>query len=113
MGALVAYEWDIETWDEWDDILDHHHTEKVAECFNFLDKFGDPENPDHQYKLVLVRTLWNDAEGVIDRAWAYVNDDLLDAAFYDGLGDKRAKVPKKFHAELVKAIKNRSKDNAQ
>jgi hypothetical protein len=112
MRAKVWYEWDIETWDEWDDIIDHHHADKVAELFNYLDKFGDPENPDHQYKLVLVRTLWSDLEGVIDRTWAYVKDDLLDSSFCDGLGKKEARVPKRFHVELMRAIKNRSKANA-
>jgi hypothetical protein len=111
MGAKVYYEWDIETWDEWDDIIEHYHADKVAELFKFLDTFGDPENPDHQFKIVLVRTLWCESEGVVDRTWAYVNHGYLSPTFQTGLGQRMTRVPKRFHVELCRAKKNRSKKN--
>ena len=88
------YEWDLEEIDEYGDVIDHHHADKLSE---FPLDF-DPES----YVLVLVRDSGCEADGLDDRQWAYTAlDDNLDwilPSHFDG-GNL---VPKKYHAELAR-----------
>jgi hypothetical protein len=94
----IEYEWDIETYDEHGDIIDHDHSDRCP---------GQPRVG----KLVLVRNVFEgereyfeDTADLKDRAWAYVGiDGKLPATFDDG-----EKVPKRFHKELAALIATKS-----
>lgn len=102
----VCYEWDIEDFDfdpaaddpQAGDIIDHHHEDKLEgfpleRLLEALKREGS--------RLVLVRDVIQDGEGVIDRTWAYVLDDgSLPGCFEDANEQPHAIVPKRFHAEL-------------
>jgi len=92
----VTYEWDIEEW-RGKEILEHDFREKLSE---YSSSAFDPREDGLTLKLVLVRYEYNDSDGVIDQAWAYVESGVLPEAFDDG-----AKVPKKLHAEYKRWIK--------
>lgn len=92
----VFYEWDIEKVDENEDIVDHDFQDKLA-GFGAL-----PTINGGQYRLVLVRNIGDEDEGVTDREWAYTvwsNGSWVLPDRFDG----GAKVPKRFHAELLRA----------
>ena len=92
----VSYEWDLEEVDEYGDIVDHHWCDKCP---------GLPTEPN--LELVLIRDVhrglagddFNMSADLEHRSWAYVRDGKLPEFFDDG-----EKVPKRFHAELAKAI---------
>lgn len=92
MTRQIAYEWDIETVDEFGDIHDHNHSARCP---------GIPAEPNE--RLVLVRDAGNDDDGITDRQWAYVVDGKLPAKFSDALDVERASVPARFHRELSNA----------
>ena len=84
------YEWDVESYDEYGDIIDHNHADKV------------PTTPlQYNEKLVLVRNVGIGIAGEPDtfdlseRACAYVEGGKLPAEFDDG-----SVVPKRFHKEI-------------
>ena len=87
----TMYEWDIETVDEYGDIIDHHHSDACP---------GTQTSPDKH--LVLVRdcgTGWSDDPDhfeMDDRQWAYVTDGKLPGRFDGG-----AVVPQRLHRELL------------
>ena len=91
----VVYEWDLETSDEYGDIIDHLHSDKCP---------GLPT--DENVQLVLVRdtgTGWSDNPDHFeqdDRSWAYVKDGALPVEF-----DSGDIVPKRFHEELKKTTR--------
>ena len=91
MRNTVTYEWDIETVDEHGDIQDHHHSDV---CFDLI-KYPLKESE----RLVLVRDLGNDEDGLQDRQWAYVDHTGL-PEFFDG----GAKVPQRLHKEIKRFI---------
>lgn len=93
----VSYEWDVETFDlESDDILDHSH----------MDKPVPPSSLCECERLVLVRDDGTDDEGLIDRLWAYVEDDMLPKHFENGAGiETQVRVPKRFHKQLERVLK--------
>jgi len=81
----ISYEWDIETTDENDDIVDHEHGYTLKD----LHKLGKNQ------RLVLVCDqvdAWGD---LILRSWACADDGALPQTF-----DCGRKVPQKFHREL-------------
>lgn len=95
MKNEIKYEWDYETIDAYGDIEDHNHATKLFEynksaydcCINV--------------RLVLVRDVGNDRDGLISRSWAYVDEDKkLPEYFTDSDGTKVAKVPNWFKTEL-------------
>lgn len=90
MKLKVTYEWDYETMDENDDIIDHNHADKL-EVFNDVDITPT---------LVLVRDVGNAEQGLVDRSWAYVKFRHLPEYFTDASNCKVAKVPQKFINEL-------------
>ena len=91
----VYYEWDLETTDEYRDIVDHFHSDKCP---------GLPTDPN--VKLVLVKDQGvgysNDPDHFEqdDRSWAYVKDEMLPVEFENG-----DRVPKRFHEELRRSLK--------
>lgn len=101
----VVYEWDYETIDEFDDIIDHDFHDECP---------GLPVDPAEQgltevarIELVLVRNVvigyadcFDDSADLDERDWAYVKDGKLPETFQDGF----TKVPQKFHRELAKTI---------
>jgi hypothetical protein len=62
----LCYEWDVETIDEYGDIVDHDHNDRLTASHL------EVEEPN---KLVLVRDNYK-ADG-LDRSWAYVKNGLL------------------------------------
>ena len=94
---MVTYEWDVEEIDEFEDIIEHHHGNRLAEVIEWLQ---EPNT-----RLVLVRDVGNDIEGITDRTWAYVEGGKLPDHFDYGGGEIGPKVPKRFHDELRKIWK--------
>ena len=98
----VEYEWDIETLDQYGDIIDHDFADKLS---SGIIKF-DEIDTDNQV-LVLVRNLWS-TDGSLDRSWAYCRkgDDgkfYLPNTFKDSYDRYECDVPKRFINELEKA----------
>lgn len=111
---IVRIEWLVEELDmtgvddpEEADILDPHHFDTYAEAVAFA------EDCDNLCRIGLVRDRGNDAEGVIDRQWAYLMPDpalptyatqmILPERFADSGGAEGAKVPARYHNELRRA----------
>ena len=91
----VHYEWDIESVDDYGDIIDHDFNDKCP---------GLPREANE--RLVLVRNVaeglsdeWDASAHIVDRSWAYVEDGALPERFDDG-----TPVPVRFFTELAKAI---------
>jgi hypothetical protein len=85
----TKYEWVVEEFDKHDDIVDINGYDTFDEAAAHA--AGAP-----MHRIVLVRNVGNDDEGLVDRQWAYLSDGLtgtLPDNFDDGNG---AKVPKKF-----------------
>jgi hypothetical protein len=104
----TRYEWDIETMDiavEVDgehDILDHNHSENLRRFrVRDLRRALDPLDP--SMRLVLVRDVWDDRDGLVDRSWAYVEDGRLPERFTYCPEEGRP-VPKTFVRELRRTI---------
>lgn len=112
MRTKICYEWDLETTDENGDVLDHHHAGSAYALLWARKHWGEPDNPGHIYRLVLVRDeheSWGGEPGsLLDRDWAYVNGQTLPQCF-SAPGPKgmiempNLKVPKRFHTELERA----------
>ena len=95
----VRYEWDVETitLDEYEDILDHHHS----------DRLRDLPALERDQRLVLVRDFGNEEEGLIDRLWAYVDPEskMLPKMFANEMGNPTGvKVPQRFHREIAAQV---------
>jgi len=88
----ITYEWDLETVDlESDDIIDH----------DFRETLSDLDLPASNQRLVLVRNVGNDLEGLTDRLWAYVCKGQLPICFHSaGEVETSIRVPSRFHREL-------------
>ena len=98
---MITYEWDVEEVDLHEDIVDHHHCDDLKPL---LDHFGSAiTTRTGTFRLVLVRDVGNDVDGLIDRHWAYVRNGELPQFFSDGLTDVRHRVPARFHRELIRA----------
>lgn len=112
----VTYEWDIELVEVEDgpeepDIIDHEHRATLAE-FDPADlkaALAQEIVADHRIgypvraRLVLVRDVGNDTEGLTDRTWAHVTDDKqLPELFTYGNGEDGMRVPQRFRDELAK-----------
>lgn len=93
MPNKVVYEWDIETIDENEDIMDHNHADKLDRH----DKLKENE------RLVLVRDEFSSYdEDLESRTWAYVENGKLPEYFKDSANIQTTKVPVRFHKELEK-----------
>ncbi len=97
MATKVSYEWDIETVDAHGDIQDHHHADKLIELTRLWNDGPDVETT---RRIVLVRDVICEIDGLIDRTWAYVEDGVLPEYFADSLGEEATKVPKRLHREF-------------
>ena len=95
----VFYEWDIETvHSSSGDILDHHHADNLSELKSF--KGDRPTESDTHYGLVLVRDIWDEDHGLMNREHWYPLEDEK-TIFSNGLD-----VPKKYQAEFKKVWEN-------
>lgn len=96
---MVVYEWDVEIvctvdCDEYeaDEILEHNHTDSYKDAVRFA-KSEPPSNC--MYAIVLVR---DDDRG---RSWAYLDNGRLPVNFLDAYDRPTAKVPARFHKEVL------------
>lgn len=89
-ASKTTYEWDLETVDEYGDVVDHHHEDDVSLII------GGMDSPDHA--LVLVKDIYDQDGEARHRAWAYVENGKLPDVFDDG-----SKMPKRFADEFKKA----------
>ena len=94
MPLRAIYEWDYETIDEFGDVLDHNHADKLSSY----------EPSEITNDLVLVRDTVDELDIIKDREWAYVKDGKLPEFFKDAMGNNGARVPKRFHKELAKYL---------
>jgi hypothetical protein len=88
----TAYEWDLEEFDSYGDVVNHHHSDSLLEI-------GAPDFNRSRYALVLVRDSGSEADGLQDRQWAYTephNGQLILPLEFDG----GAKIPVRFNREL-------------
>lgn len=99
---MVTYEWDFESWDydENGDVIDidHDHRDNLDGCT--LEHIGPYEGG--EIKLVLVRNVGNENDGLTDRTWAYVVDGKLPTHFANAYDRPQTKIPQRFHHELAK-----------
>jgi hypothetical protein len=86
---MVRYEWAIETVDEYGDVNDVDHDDRLV---NLLAVCLGPTK-----HLVLIRDEGDEFEGLIDRQWAYVKPAKTLPTHFDG----GAKVPQRFHKEVA------------
>lgn len=98
----VDYEWDCESVDEHDDVIDHNH----GELDYVLIQAEQEPDPGQRFEVVLVRDVHEFVDGIWDglkdRQWAYVEDGQLPATFSEG-----AAIPKKLRAAFEKAQRER------
>ena len=96
----TSYEWTVElledATDPDGDILDTSAFDTLADALHFM-------TGEDNCRLVLVRNVGNDIEGLTARLWAYVEDGELPDYFEDGGAETAVRVPAKFHAELARA----------
>lgn len=98
----VTYEWDIETIDpKTEDILDHDFSDDLK---SLLPRFV---TQDPTMRLVLVRNVGNNLEGLTDRLWAYMDNNWnLPKYFTDTLYEStEILVPTRFHRIIARAAK--------
>lgn len=96
-ATRVSYEWDWEEMDGADadsDILEHW----------FGDGDSIPQRPACEHaRLVLVRNVWSQADGITSRHWAYVQNGQLPSVFSNAWEKPTAiNVPQRFHAQYNK-----------
>lgn len=115
MPTKAYFEWDVETYVEYDDaddedIIDHHHSEIVAPLLPMLEGPDCPTLTEHgpgvlKARLVLVRDEYDtEIEELIDRSWAYVESGELPETFDNG-----KRIPLAYHRELATAIARHAK----
>lgn len=101
--ARTIYEWDLETVDEHNDIVDHNHADKLTQLEGWTQCL-----PGEYVRLVLVRDTWTHnldlatgkkRHNLADRHWAYVTAEGLPARTNEGRGYK---VPKRYQAEFAR-----------
>lgn len=94
----VTYEWTVEVLedpsDQDSDILETQPFDHLEDALKFMRY--EPEA-----RLVLVRNVGNDLDGLTDRLWAYVEDGKLPEYFEDGGAETTVRVPGKCIRELA------------
>jgi len=100
---MVRYEWDVEECNAVEttdldegEVIDHRHCETYTEVKRVL---AETPPPGSVWSACLVR---DDDNG---RSWAYMEDGKLPEYFEDAYQHPTAKVPQRFHAEVLKAEK--------
>jgi hypothetical protein len=110
MRLRITYEWDIERIDaESGDIIDHYHADKLAdypaaklqEALERRTIEGD--NGKETFHLCIVRDIGNDEQGIVERAWSYVENGKLNRTFREADGAPVCTTPARFFRELAKA----------
>lgn len=96
----VIYEWCVEELDDYGDIAENHYLNELNEVNPLLD-YLRAQGKDANHNLVLVRSVGNDAKGMVDRKWAYVENNALPNKFTDS----DYKVPERYQDELKKWLK--------
>jgi hypothetical protein len=99
MGKLTRYEWDLETWDQHGDVLNHNHADKLKELLFYKGKKPsdfNPEDTEQEYQLVLVKDLWVDGE-LEGRQYWYPEFEGIDSRYREV---RSFKVPKKYEKEF-------------
>jgi len=86
---MIAYEWTAEQVDHHGDIQDVDFQDRLKELdtitrYQFVD-------------IAVVKNTGDEANGITDRTWAYVEGGVLPTHFKDG-----SKVPQRFHKEYNK-----------
>ena len=93
----VAYEWAVETVDEYGDVVDVNHSDTYAEAV--ADAKRTPLEAGEHIEIALKRVVWSEAEGREDIQYGYLDEGMLPERFDEGSGKK---VPERFHAEVRK-----------
>jgi len=86
---MITYEWTAEQIDQHGDIQDSDYQDNLKS----LDTIA-------RYQFVdigLVKNTGDEANGITDRTWAYIESETLPTHFMDG-----SKVPQRFHKEFTK-----------
>lgn len=97
---MIIYEWTVETLDFYPDcddpdIIDTSAFDTLSDALRFHRETDEPS------RIVLVRNVGNDVEGLTDRAWAYVVNGKMNEFFELGGGEEsNIRVPLRFHREL-------------
>jgi hypothetical protein len=99
----VSYEWDVEVVqdDDENEVLEHLHQSAFADCQKVAAK---PADEGCRHDIVLVR---DDDDG---RSWAYIEDGKLPSHFEDAGGTAVAKVPQRFHKEVLAVVSKAEPD---
>lgn len=96
----ICHEWIIElledATDPDGDIVDTIAFDTLKDALHFM-------TGDDNCRLVLVRNVGGEVEGLTDRLWAYVGDGKLPDYFEDGGAETAIRVPAKFHNDLARA----------
>ena len=102
---MIHYEWDVETVDQYGDIIDHHFSDRLSTMYEeeLKDAIQEKTVGDIKYRLVLIRNEGDEHEGVTDRVWAYLDDSHRLPDTFDDRPNMR--IPKRFHHELKKRKK--------
>ncbi len=111
MGKLTRYEWDLETWDQHGDVLNHNHADKLKELLFYKGKKPsdfNPEDTEQEYQLVLVKDLWVDGELEGRQHWypefegidSWYSTVPLQTVKVEGAVLRSFKVPKKYEKEF-------------
>lgn len=98
------YEWDFEEVDQFGDIVDHDFTEQLRS--NHTPDILDTNAGQNDVVLTLIRNVGNDYDGIVEREWAYTQRNSDGMWFLPMEFDGGSIVPKRFHAELSKWIRN-------
>jgi hypothetical protein len=86
----VTYEWVCEWWDEFDDIIDTYVIDSPMEVLS-----GTVNGKGLTAHVTLTRIYGSEAEGIIDRGYAYIADGGLEKKFSSG-----QKVPKRLAGQV-------------
>lgn len=92
----IVYEWLAETIDEYGDVVQHEHAEKLVDIPDFV-KDVDGRGA---RTICLVKDVYDNASPIPTRAWAYVENALLPEYFDDG-----TRVNPRFHLEYGRAYR--------
>lgn len=85
---MFRYEWDVETIEEDDEVIDHDFKNTFEECRQYLNNTS--------YDVVLVCT----DDNTESRSWAYLVDNKLLEYFEDASFNEVRKIPQRFHKKV-------------
>ena len=103
MRSQLSIEWLVETLDgplsEDPDIIEVQHCQTYAQARRWADDIE--VNVGVYAQIGLVRDRGNEADGLICRSWAYIEDGVLPEFFEDAYGNKVAVVPARYRREIA------------